>query len=304
MEHWDSGPFAGEIKDGFLTGRGAVDMKGAIAAWIAAVSRLPHDLPITLSFLITGDEEGDALNGTTKVVDWLRARSEVIDHCVVGEPTAVAQLGDMIKVGRRGSINTTFVVTGKQGHVAYPHRALNPAPIVVDLMQRLKAKVLDEGFERFQPSNLEITTIDIGNRATNVIAQTASARTNIRFNPNHKGADLAQWMIDEAALLARETGAQIEVKPMISGEAFLTQSHEFIDLITTTIQTQLGVTCEASTSGGTSDARFIRHLCPVVEFGLVGQTMHMVNECVAVDDLVGLSASYEALILAYSAKFG
>lgn len=300
---WDADPFGAIIKDGFLYGRGAVDMKGAIAAWMAAVSEVP-DLPISLSFLITGDEEGEAINGTTKVVDWLKDQNERLDHCIVGEPTAVGVLGDMIKVGRRGSINATITVTGKQGHVAYPHRALNPAPILVDILAALKARVLDDGYARFQPSNLEITTIDIGNKATNVIPLAAMGRVNIRFNPNHKGAELRDWIVETAQSIAAAAGAKVEVKASISGESFLTEQPEFIALLVDTIKAELGVDTDPSTTGGTSDARFIKDLCPVVEFGLVGTTMHMVNECVAVADLVALKDAYKALISAYAAKFG
>jgi succinyl-diaminopimelate desuccinylase len=299
---WRYDPFGAEIHDGALIGRGAVDMKGAIAAWIAAVSRV--DVPGSLSFLITGDEEGVATDGTVKVVEWLKAQGEVIDHCIVGEPSSSAQLGDMIKVGRRGSINATFTVTGKQGHVAYPQRALNPLPVLVDLLGTLKGRVLDDGYESFQPSNLEITTIDTDNTATNVIPQSATARVNIRFNPAHSGADLRQWFESVAADYAASSGAKIDVTCAISGEAFLTQPGPFIDLIADVIQAKLGIETDRSTTGGTSDARFIRNLCPVVEFGLVGQTMHQINECVPVAELEALTDTYSALIETYASKFG
>jgi succinyl-diaminopimelate desuccinylase len=299
---WRYDPFGAEIHNGALIGRGAVDMKGAIAAWIAAVSRV--DVSGSLSFLITGDEEGVAVDGTVKVVEWLKAQGEVIDHCIVGEPSSSTQLGDMIKVGRRGSINATFTVTGKQGHVAYPQRALNPLPVLVDLLGRLKSRVLDDGYESFQPSNLEITTIDTDNTATNVIPQQAMARVNIRFNPAHSGAELRQWFEATAAEIAVKTGAKIDVACTISGEAFLTQPGPFIDLIADVIQDKLGIETDRSTTGGTSDARFIRDLCPVVEFGLVGQTMHQINECVPVAELEALTDVYTALIEAYFSKFG
>ena len=300
---WRYDPFGAEIHDGAVIGRGAVDMKGGIAAWIAAVAQA-DDVAGSLSFLITGDEEGDATDGTRRVVDWLRARGEVIDHCIVGEPSSSAQLGDMIKVGRRGSINCTFTVTGKQGHVAYPQRALNPLPVLVDLLGALKDRVLDEGYEQFPPSNLEITTIDTDNTATNVIPQSAMARVNIRFNPAHTGAQLQAWMEDLTADVAGRTGAKIDCVARISGEAFLTEAGAFVDLIAQIIEAQLGLETDRSTTGGTSDARFIRALCPVVEFGLVGQTMHQINECVSVDDLRALSEAYRGLIEAYFSKFG
>lgn len=299
---WKTPPFAADISQNVLTGRGCVDMKGAIAAWIAAVSRLSGQKG-SLSFLITGDEEGVALNGTKRVVAWLKEKGEIIDHCIVGEPSSKDQLGDMIKVGRRGSINTNFVVTGVQGHVAYPHRALNPIPILVDMMNALKSRVLDDGYEQFPPSNLEITNFDVGNTATNVIAQSAKGRINIRFNPSHKGQELADWMSDLANDFAEKTGAKIEVTSAISGEAFLTQSGPFSDLLLEVIKSKLNQDADCSTTGGTSDARFIRELCPVIEFGLVGQTMHMVNECVPVDDLFRLSQTYQAFIEAYFSKF-
>lgn len=299
---WRYDPFGAEIHEGALIGRGAVDMKGAIAAWIAAVSRV--DVAGSLSFLITGDEEGIAVDGTVKVVEWLKAQGEVIDHCIVGEPSSSTRLGDMIKVGRRGSINATFTVTGKQGHVAYPQRALNPLPVLVDLLSTLKGRVLDDGYESFQPSNLEITTIDTNNTATNVIPQSATARVNIRFNPAHSGLELKQWFESVAAEQAARSGAKIDVACAISGEAFLTQSGPFIDLIADVIQDRLGIETDRSTTGGTSDARFIRDLCPVVEFGLVGQTMHQINECVPVAELEALTDVYTALIEAYGSKFG
>ncbi|WP_189484373.1 succinyl-diaminopimelate desuccinylase [Asticcacaulis endophyticus] len=301
-DDWRCDPFAGEITDGVLTGRGAVDMKGGIAAWIAAVGRL-ENAPGSLSFLITGDEEGVATNGTVKVVEWLKARGEVIDHCIVGEPTSSATLGDMIKVGRRGSINATITVTGKQGHVAYPQRALNPVPVLVDIMQALNARVLDEGYERFLPSNLEITTFDVGNATTNLIPQKATGRINIRFNPTHSGQSLADWMRGVCDEFAHKAGAQVEFKPTISGEAFLTEGGPFVDVILSAVREVLGTEADPSTTGGTSDARFIRALCPVVEFGLVGQTMHQVNESTPVADLENLTRAYQRLIELYFEKF-
>ncbi|BBF79610.1 succinyl-diaminopimelate desuccinylase [Asticcacaulis excentricus] len=302
LDGWRSDPFAATIENGVLTGRGAVDMKGGIAAWIAAVSRF-DSLPGSLSFLITGDEEGEALDGTKKVVEHLRQTGEVIDHCIVGEPTSSAVLGDMIKVGRRGSINATITVTGKQGHVAYPQRALNPIPVLVAIMAELDGRVLDEGFERFLPSNLEITTFDVANKTTNLIPQTASGRINIRFNPTHSGASLQAWIEEVCARHSERSSAAIEVKAAISGEAFLTEAGPFVDVIQDAIREVLKVEADPSTTGGTSDARFIRALCPVVEFGLVGQTMHQVNEATPVQDLYDLTDAYAALIAKYFKVF-
>jgi succinyl-diaminopimelate desuccinylase len=304
---WRYDPFGAEIHDGAVIGRGAVDMKGGIAAWIAAVSRYADQAGSrkgSLSFLITGDEEGVATDGTVRVVEWLKAQGEIIDHCIVGEPSSSVQLGDMIKVGRRGSVNAIFTVSGKQGHVAYPQRALNPLPVLVDLLAALKGRVLDDGYADFQPSNLEITTIDTGNATSNIIPQDARARINIRFNPAHTGAALKAWFEELAAEFAVKTGAEIKVETAISGEAFLTEAGPFVDLIAEVIKNRLGRETDRSTTGGTSDARFIRDLCPVVEFGLVGQTMHQINECVPVTDLEALTDAYSALIEAYFSKFG
>lgn len=317
---WSAGPFEGEIRDGVLYGRGAVDMKGGIAAWVAAVSRLlasnaekGGEIEGSLSFLITGDEEGPALHGTRRVVETLAAEGEVIDACVVGEPSSAAHLGDMIKVGRRGSLNTWITVHGQQGHVAYPDRAANPAPVIARLLDRLDAHVLDEGYpspgaglapaERdggmnvgFPPSNLEITTIDVGNPATNIIPAEARARLNIRFNPTHSGDGLIDWLNREAGAVQAETGLRIELKHLCSGDAFLTEPGVFVTAVQDAVEAVLGRRPEASTTGGTSDARFIRALCPVLELGLVGQTMHQIDERVAEADLRALADVYERVI--------
>ncbi|TCS18221.1 succinyl-diaminopimelate desuccinylase [Caulobacter sp. BK020] len=300
---WTAGPFEAEIKDGVLFGRGAVDMKSAIAAFVAAVSRLPHDLPGSLSFLITGDEEGVAEDGTVKVVQTLAAEGEVIDHCIVGEPTSANLLGDMVKIGRRGSLNAWIAVDGKQGHVAYPHRAANPIPVLVDILSRLQSRVLDDGYAGFQPSNLEVTTVDVGNTATNVIPASAKARINIRFNPAHKGKDLAAWIEQECREAAEGFSGRVEALCKISGEAFLTEPGAFTDVIVAAVGEAVGRTPELSTTGGTSDARFIRALCPVVEFGLVGSTMHQVDERVPVQEVEALADIYQALIGRYFAAF-
>lgn len=297
-EQWSSQPFNAEVKDGVLYGRGAVDMKGGIAAWVAAVSQVIADgEPAgSLSFLITGDEEGPALHGTKRVVEALAAEGEVIDACVVGEPSSSQQLGDMIKVGRRGSLNTWITVHGKQGHVAYPERAANPAPVIAKLMARLNDHVLDEGYENFPPSNLEITTIDIGNPATNIIPAQATARLNIRFNPSHTGDALIDWLNREAGAMQAETGLQITLEHLCSGEAFLTEPGAFVEAVQDAVEAVAGRRPEASTTGGTSDARFIRALCPVLELGLVGQTMHQIDERVPTAELETLTAVYRRVI--------
>jgi succinyl-diaminopimelate desuccinylase len=301
---WTSGPFAADINsDDVLIGRGAVDMKGSIAAFVAAVAEVGETAG-SLSFLITGDEEGVALDGTRKVVEALQAEGEVIDHCIVGEPSSAERLGDMIKIGRRGSVNSWITVTGKQGHVAYPHRAANPIPVLVDILSRLQARALDDGYEGFQPSNLEVTTIDVGNTATNIIPAEAKARINIRFNPAHKGADLQAWIEQQAAEAGAGFAGRVEVKTLISGEAFLTRRGEFTDVVADAIRETTGEEPDLSTTGGTSDARFIRDLCPVLEFGLVGQTMHAVDEQVPVSQLRALQATYATIIARYFERFG
>jgi succinyl-diaminopimelate desuccinylase len=299
---WARGPFEAEIHDGVLHGRGAVDMKSAIAAFVAAVSAVPPPKG-SISFLITGDEEGMAQDGTKKVVEALAAEGEVIDHCLVGEPTSAATLGDVVKNGRRGSINAWITVEGRQGHVAYPDKAANPIPVLVGLLGRLQSRVLDDGYDGFQPSNLEVTTVDVGNTATNVIPAQAKARLNIRFNPAHKGADLARWLEDECRVAGEGFAGRVELKTLISGEAFLTQEGPFTEVVTAAIEDALGRPPELSTGGGTSDARFIRALCPVVEFGLVGTTMHAVDERTPVAEVVALAGAYQRIIERYFERF-
>ncbi len=299
---WTAGPFEAEIKDGVLYGRGAVDMKSAIAAFVAAVANT-DEVPGSISFLITGDEEGVAEDGTVKVVEALAAEGEIIDHCIVGEPTSASLLGDMVKIGRRGSINAWIAVDGRQGHVAYPHRAANPIPVLVDILSRLQSRMLDEGYTGFQPSNLEITTVDVGNPATNVIPASAKARINIRFNPAHKGKDLAAWIEHECREAAEGFSGRVEALCKISGEAFLTEPGAFTDVIVGAVGDATGRVPELSTTGGTSDARFIRAICPVVEFGLVGSTMHQVDERVPVEEVRQLAVAYQALIRRYFEAF-
>lgn len=300
---WSQDAFAAKIVDGVLIGRGAVDMKSALAAFAAAAAKAiaAGEVKGSLSFLITGDEEGEATDGTVRVVEALMAEGETIDHCVVGEPSSSAVLGDMVKVGRRGSINAFIEVEGVQGHVAYPHRAANPVPVLVGLLAALQARRLDEGYAEFQPSNLEITTVDVGNPTTNLIPARATARVNIRFNPNHTGSGLQAWFEEEAAKAGQGFQGRVSVTCAISGESFLTERGPFTDLVSRAVAETTGQTPDLSTTGGTSDARFIRKLCPVVEFGLVGATMHGIDERVPVEDLRRLTAAYERLIELYFA---
>ena len=303
---WSREAFAAEIVDGMLIGRGSVDMKSAVAAFAAAAGKAiaAGQVKGSLSFLITGDEEGVATHGTKMVVEALKAQGEILDHCIVGEPSSAETFGDMIKIGRRGSINTWITVDGRQGHVAYPHRAANPIPVLIDLLAKLQNHVLDEGYTGFQPSNLEVTTVDVANGATNVIPAQAKARLNIRFNPSHKGAELAAWIEAEAAKAAEGFGGTIKVEPVVSGEAFLTEPGAFTDVVAAAVQDVSGAAPELSTTGGTSDARFIRDLCPVVELGLVGKTMHAVDERAPVQEIRDLQRVYERVIERYFAQFG
>jgi succinyl-diaminopimelate desuccinylase len=300
---WTQDAFGAEVVDGVLIGRGAVDMKSAIAAFAAASAEAIAAGKVTgsISFLITGDEEGVATHGTKLVVEALAAEGEVIDHCVVGEPTSAETFGDMVKVGRRGSINAEIVVEGIEGHVAYPHRAANPAPVLIRLLAALQARKLDDGYAEFQPSNLEITWIDVPNTATNVIPGVARARLNIRFNPNHTGQTLAAWFNIEASKAAEGFKGKVTVTPQISGEAFLTERGPFTDLVAAAVADVTGAPPELSTSGGTSDARFIRALCPVIEVGLVGKTMHQVDERAPVEEIRTLQRVYARIIERYFA---
>ncbi|MFZ4689862.1 MAG: succinyl-diaminopimelate desuccinylase [Polymorphobacter sp.] len=290
---WSVDPFAATIADGRLVGRGAADMKGAIAAFVAAAERhLARGAKGRLSLIITGDEEGPATHGTAPMLDWLETHDLVPDLCLVGEPTSARVLGDMIKIGRRGSVNAWITVNGAQGHVAYPHRADNPVTRLVAILAALKARHLDAGTDWFDASNLEITDIQVGNPATNVIPAQAHARINIRFNDRHSGAELEAWV--RAVVAEHAPSAEVTVK--ISGEAFLTEPGAFSAIIADAVTAVTGLTPELSTSGGTSDARFIRRLCPVVEFGLPGASMHKVDESVAIADVTALAAIYTGVL--------
>ncbi len=303
---WTHDPFAAAVEKGILFGRGASDMKSAIAAFIAAAGEAIAEGAArgSLSLLITGDEEGVAEDGTRAVVETLAAAGEVVDHCVVGEPTSSQTLGDMIKIGRRGSVSAQVVVEGVQGHVAYPHRAANPLPPIIRFLSAVQSRVLDEGYAGFQPSNLEVTTVDVGNPASNVIPARASAHLNIRFNPSHSGASLSAWLQEEAAAAGEGFAGRLTLTTRISGEPFLTVPGIFTDVVASAVAAETGLTPDLSTTGGTSDARFIRALCPVVEFGLVGATMHKVDEQVAVADVEALTRVYRRIIADYFAAFG
>ena len=282
---WTSEAFDPEVRGDLLYGRGAVDMKGAIACMVDAVAEVPVEAG-TISFVITGDEEGPALHGTRALIDFMREAGHQPDLCLVGEPTSVNRLGDMMKIGRRGSVNIWLEVHGTQGHVAYPHLADNPIPKLVAMLAELDALVLDEGTDWFQPSNLEVTEVDVPNDAHNVIPAVAKARISIRFNDLHSGASLSEKV---GAIAQKHGGSAL---PIISGEPFLTPPGAFSDAIAAAVKAETGIDPEPSTTGGTSDARFLRAVCPVIEFGLVNATMHKTNEAVAVEDLVTLSRIY------------
>ena len=300
---WTVDPFGAEIKDGFMYGRGATDMKSGVAAFVAAAIDFVRDTPPDGSIVITitGDEEGDALDGTTAILDWMRANGETMDHCLVGEPTSPDTMGQMMKIGRRGSMSAHFTINGVQGHSAYPHRANNPLTAMVRLMDRLASHELDQGTEHFDQSTLAITTIDTGNPAGNVIPAQCSANVNIRFNDAHTGADLTAWLQSEADKVIAETGVSIAMKVKISGESFITPPGELSTLIANAVQAELGVTPEMSTTGGTSDARFVKDLCPVTEFGLVGKTMHSIDERVEAAQITQLKSIYTRILRDYFA---
>lgn len=298
---WRFGPFEAVEEDGVLYGRGATDMKSGVAAFAAAavdfVSDTPPDGAVILT--ITGDEEGDAVDGTTAILDWMAQAGEAMEVCLVGEPTCPERMGEMIKIGRRGSMSAWFTVTGKQGHSAYPHRAKNPLPAMARLMDRLASHELDTGTDHFDASTLAVVTIDTGNTATNVIPAECTGAVNIRFNDLHSGASLTDWLRREADRVADTFGVEVAMRVKISGEAFLTQPGPLSDLVAGAVEAETGVTPVLSTTGGTSDARFVKAHCPVVEFGLVGRTMHQVDECVPVAQIHQLKAVYARILRDY-----
>lgn len=300
---WTHDPFGAEVVDGWMYGRGATDMKSGVAAFVAAavdfVTATPPDGAVVLA--ITGDEEGDATDGTVALLDWMAAQGERMTHCLVGEPTCPETLGDMMKIGRRGSMTCWFTVTGVQGHSAYPHRAKNPLHALVSLMGRLTAEPLDGGTDHFDASTLQITTIDCGNPATNVIPAEARGTVNIRFNDLHSGDSLTARLRAEAEQVEAETGCKVAMRVQVSGESFLTPPGELSDMVARAVTSETGVTPQLSTSGGTSDARFVKDHCPVVEFGLVGKTMHAVDERVEVEQIRRLKAIYGRILRDYFA---
>lgn len=292
---WQYDPFQGQIEDHVIYGRGACDMKGGIAAFVNAVENFLNDKEAftgSLSFLITGDEEGPGINGTVKVLEWMNDNHHIPDFCLVGEPTSAQVLGDVIKIGRRGSLNALITVEGIQGHVAYPHLADNPIHKLMKILSSLIEPALDQGSQWFQPSSVQVTSIDVNNAVTNLIPATASARLNIRFNHLHTGQSLIGWIKTQCHRVAEQSIIDVSV----SGEAFLTKPGVEVKAICQAIQEVTGVEPRLDTGGGTSDARFISAYCPVAEFGLVGQTMHKVNEAVPIEDLNQLSSIYLQLM--------
>ncbi len=300
---WSRDPFGGEVVDGWLWGRGATDMKSGVAAFAAAavdfVRETPPDGAVILT--ITGDEEGPGKDGTVALLDWMRAEGEAMSVCLVGEPTCPERMGEMMKIGRRGSMTVTFEAKGVQGHAAYPHRARNPLHALVRLMDRIASHELDRGTEHFDASTLAITTIDTGNPASNVIPAKARAVVNIRFNDAHGSASLADWLKSEAATVTAATGVDFALDVQVSGESFLTPPGDFVRLVAASVAAETGVEPVLSTSGGTSDARFVKDHCPVVEFGLVGKTMHQVDERVEVEQIRQLKAIYGRILRDYFA---
>ena len=298
---WTVDPFGAEIRDGFMYGRGATDMKSGVAAFAAAamdfVSETPPGGSIVLA--ITGDEEGPAKNGTVALLDWMQAHGETMDVCLVGEPTCPDDMGQMMKIGRRGSMNAFFTITGQQGHSAYPHRANNPLPAMARLVDQLSCAELDQGTEHFDASSLAVVTIDTGNPATNVIPAQTRATVNLRFNDAHSGASLTTWLQDQADEISAEFGVGVVLDVSISGESFITPPGALSALVARAVQVETNRTPEMSTSGGTSDARFMQHHCPVVEFGLVGKTMHQVDERVEIAQIHQLKSIYTRILSDY-----
>ncbi len=295
--NWRSDPFGGDVRNGVLYGRGACDMKGAIAAFVSGVAQhLEKGAPNgSISFLITGDEEGPATDGTVKVLEWMRAHDQIPDFCLVGEPTCPVKLGDMVKIGRRGSVNIKIEVHGTQGHVAYPHRADNPVHRLIRAMDALTSAPIDAGTDWFEPSSLQVVSIDVGNSATNVIPSSARAALNIRFNDGHSGASLIAWVRATVARYAE----RFDLESSVSGESFVTKPGKLVDILRDAIARATGIDPKLDTGGGTSDARFIANYCPVAEFGLVGATMHQADECVPVAELRDLAKIYRDIVAAF-----
>ena len=299
---WSVPPFAADIRDGMIWGRGATDMKSAVAAFVAAAVDFVSDTPPedgALILTITGDEAGDALDGTVALLDWMDVQGEKMDVCLVGEPTCPNHMGEMMKIGRRGSMSAWITVTGVQGHSAYPHRAKNPLPAMARLVDRLSSHVLDEGTDHFAPSSLAVVSIETGNETTNVIPATCRATVNIRFNDTHSSASLSEWLQRELDQISDAFGVAAEMEVKVSGESFITPPGPLSDLVAGAVEAETGVVPQLSTSGGTSDARFVKNHCAVVEFGLVGQTMHQVDERVEIAQVHQLKAIYARILKDY-----
>jgi succinyl-diaminopimelate desuccinylase len=300
---WTQAPFSGAIVDGILYGRGAADMKGGVAASVSATLNFIEEQGASfkgsIAFLITGDEEGPAVNGTVKLLEWAKARGEKFDHCILGEPTNPNTLGDMIKIGRRGSLSGHLVVEGKQGHIAYPHLAENPIRGIVKLIAGLNEEPLDHGTDHFPPSNLEFSTVDVGNKASNVIPQSARASFNIRFNDKWTQDSLKAEIENRLRLIAGNNVRYTVIFEPSNADSFVTAPGPFVDMAIQSIEQSTGIRPELSTSGGTSDARFIKNYCPVIEFGLVGQTMHQIDERVPVADIIKLETIYRGFLARY-----
>ena len=298
---WTVDPFGAEIRNGFMYGRGATDMKSGVAAFAAAamdfVSKTPPDGSIVLT--ITGDEEGPAKDGTVALLEWMQINGERMDVCLVGEPTCPDDMGQMMKIGRRGSMNAFFTITGQQGHSAYPHLAKNPLPAMARLVAQLSSAELDQGTEHFDASSIAVVTIDTDNTATNIIPAQTRSTVNLRFNDAHSGASLTDWLQAQADGIATEFDVSVELEISISGESFITPPGTLSELVARAVQIETNRTPEMSTSGGTSDARFVQHHCPVVEFGLVGKTMHQVDECVEIAQIYQLKSIYTRILRDY-----
>jgi len=303
LDDWSVDPFGAEIKDGFLYGRGSTDMKSGVAAFAAAAIDFVQNNPAggSIVLAITGDEEGQAKDGTLALLDWMNDNNETINHCIVGEPTCPENMGEMMKIGRRGSMTAYFTVRGIQGHSAYPHRAKNPLPVMAELICDLTSFELDQGSEHFDPSTLAVTTIDTGNLANNVIPAECRSTVNIRFNDMHTSEELSVWLKEVTNKIASKSDVEINMEIQVSGESFITALGSFSDLVSNSVYSETGIYPQASTSGGTSDARFVKDHCPVVEFGLVGKTMHQVDERVSVNHIHQLKAIYANIIKNYFA---
>ena len=303
LEAWTVDPFGAEIKKGMLCGRGASDMKTAIACFVAAVSRFidtrDNNFKGSISLLITGDEEGPAINGTKKLLEWITKEGDVLDACLVGEPTNPNELGDMIKIGRRGSLNGYLTVSGTQGHTAYPHLADNPIHLIVKMLETITSKELDQGTDHFQASTIQVSTIDVNNPATNVIPAKARATFNVRFNDFHKATDIERWLREQFDMVTNQTDSSYDLITKVSGEAFLSPPGQLSAVLSGAVTEVIGRTPVLSTSGGTSDARFIKDYCPVAEFGMVGATMHKIDESVKLVDLEALTAIYTTTLKNY-----